>query len=143
MRTMTRRATRDQLTKRNNEALPDGVGGTITGGPMEPIGLLEILERGARGASRGGAVSGAAQVAIGSPGAAGRPDRAIALSDGSRISFSSIADTELFRDDDGIETTSGETATAKNSEVTVSRDNRPPARRNDKARALSRALVSV
>jgi hypothetical protein len=31
---LTRRATRDQLTKLNNNHLPDGIGGTITGGPM-------------------------------------------------------------------------------------------------------------
>ena len=97
MRTMTRRATRDQLTKRNNDPLTDGSGGTITGGPMEPINLLEILERGARCVSRGGAVSGAAQVVVSDLG--GR-DRGIALSDGSRISFASVADAGVLKDDD-------------------------------------------
>jgi hypothetical protein len=93
---MTRRATRDQLTKRNNEHLPAAIGGSITGGPMEPIGLMEILERGARSASRSGAVSGAAQVVASSLGRTGGVDWDIALSDGSRISFASIADAGVL-----------------------------------------------
>ena len=92
---LTKRARRDQSTTPNNEDLRDGIGGTITGGQMETIGRLEILERGARGASRGGAVSGAAQIVADSPGRA----RGIALSDGSRICFASIADPGLLRDD--------------------------------------------
>jgi hypothetical protein len=97
---LNRRATRDQWTNPNNDLLPDGIGGTITGGPMEPIGLMQILERGTHGASHGGAVSGAAQVVAGGPGHATRAERGIALSDGSRICFASIADMGLFRNDD-------------------------------------------
>jgi hypothetical protein len=97
---LNRRAMRDQMTKPNNEHLPDGIGGTITGGPMEPIGLMEILERGTRGASRGGAVSGAAQIVGGGPGYASPAERGISLSDGSRIYFASIAGEVLDRDDD-------------------------------------------
>ncbi len=93
---LTRRATRDRL----NEHLPDGIDGTITGGPMAPIGLSEILERGARGASRGGAVAGAAaQTAADRPGWTEPAERGIALSDGSRICFASINDPGLLRDD--------------------------------------------
>lgn len=99
MRTVNRRATRDQLTKRNNDLLPDGVGGTITGGPMLPIDRTEILARTARGVSRGGAVSGAAQVVVSSLNGSGGQDRGIALSDGSRISFCSVADAGVLKDD--------------------------------------------
>jgi hypothetical protein len=120
MRTVTQRATRDQLkqraardllTQRNNEHLPDGVGGTITGGPVEPIDLMEVLSRGGRGVSRVGAVSGAAQVVSssfvigglvgGGFAGGGRGDHGIALSDGSRISFFSVADAGVLRHDDG------------------------------------------
>jgi hypothetical protein len=107
-RAMTRRATRDQLAKRDNQDLPDGIGGTITGGPREAIDLMRILERGARGDSRGGAVSGAAQGAaqwdaqlvVSSLGATRRRDLGIALSDGSRISFCSVADAGVLTDND-------------------------------------------
>ena len=105
MRTVTRRATRDQLAKRDNVDLVGGGGGTITGGPREPIDLTGILERGSRGVSRGGAVSGAAsQVVVSNFGATGRQDRGIALSDGSRISFSSVADAGILQDDDVLVT---------------------------------------
>jgi hypothetical protein len=94
---LTRRATRDHLTKSNDGRLRDRVGSTITGGPTEPTGLLEILEQGARGTSRSGAVSGAAQVVADDT---SQLQRGIALSDGSRICFASIAEAGLFRDDD-------------------------------------------
>ena len=98
MRTVNRRATRDQLTTRNGGRTPDcgnGTvtgGGTITGGPMERIDLMEILAR----VSRGGAVSGAAQAVAGGLDMAGSRDHGIALSDGSRIAFASITDTGIF-----------------------------------------------
>jgi hypothetical protein len=98
MRTMKRRATRDQLTTRNGEHLPDGIGGTITGGPVVPIDLMEILNRSARCVTGSGAVSGAAQSA-----ASGGQDRrklGVALSDGSRITFASLADTGILREED-------------------------------------------
>jgi hypothetical protein len=91
MRAMGRRTTRDQL-KRPGEQLSDGVSGTITGGPMQPIDVWEILSLGARGCSRGGAVSGAAQAASNGRSADPARQRAIALSDGSRIMFSSLDD---------------------------------------------------
>jgi hypothetical protein len=105
MRTVNRRATRDRLTTPNGEHLPDGIGGTITGGPMEPIDLMEILTRSALCVSRGGAVSGAAQVVASGAGErvdmGKRPDRGIALSDGSRITFASLADSGVLREEDG------------------------------------------
>jgi hypothetical protein len=91
MRAMSRRATRDHLN-RPGERLSDGVGGTITGGPMQPVDVWEILNLGARGCSRGGAVSGAAQTAVNNLGVGQARQRAIALSDGSRITFSSLDD---------------------------------------------------
>ena len=105
MRTVKRRAIRDRLTTPNGEHLPDGIDGTITGGPMEPIDLMEILNRSALSVSRGGAVSGAAQVVASGAGErvdmGGRPDRGIALSDGSRITFATVADSGVFREEDG------------------------------------------
>ncbi len=92
MPTTKRRALRDQIVNPDNEMLADGIGGTITGGPMEPIDLMEILARGLSGASRGGAVSGAAQTAAGSPSPTGHVPVGIALSDGSTISFANVAD---------------------------------------------------
>jgi hypothetical protein len=144
---LTRRATRNQLTKRNNEHLPAGIGVTITGGPMEPIGLMEILERGARGASRSGAVSGAAQVVASSFGGTGRVDCDIALSDGSRISFASIADAGVLRDDNEPMAWGAQTPLPQDSKVPVPSDGKLRARRDDKARAsatnLARVLASV
>jgi hypothetical protein len=99
MRITTRSRPRGYPATRNGETLPDGVGGTITGGPMQAIDLLEILNRATRGVSRAGAVSGAAQVAVSSPGAGEGRDRDIALSDGSRISFASVEDRGARRDD--------------------------------------------
>jgi hypothetical protein len=101
MRTTARRATRDRLTQRNDDNLSDDIGGTITGGPLESIDLINILERSSRGVTRGGAVSGAAKtVSVSSPGATGGQDRGIALSDGSRIYFISIADVDVLKDAD-------------------------------------------
>ena len=103
-RSMNQRATRDRLPKRTNadlpanEALPDGVGGTITGGPTEPINVMEILARGPRGAA--GAVSGAAHVVVCGLGRSRGQDHGIALSDGSRISFATIADSGVLTDDE-------------------------------------------
>ncbi len=89
---------RDRVNlNRSRSGLPDGVGGTITGGPMPPVDLAGILGR-----SRvprlvppiafGGAVSGAARSMDGFTPAIARGDRGIALSDGSRIIFSSVGD---------------------------------------------------
>jgi hypothetical protein len=144
---LTRRATRDQLIKPNNEHLPDGVGGTITGGRMEPISLTEILERGARGASRGGAVSGAAQVLADSYGRISRAERGIALSDGSRICFASIADAGLLRDDDAPMARGAHTPVPEDNNRPAPKDDRPRARAGDKVRAAgthrTRALATV
>jgi hypothetical protein len=90
---------RDHTTARNDERLFDGVGGTITGWPMEKLDLLEILNRAQRGVTRGGAVSGAARATAGPPGGSRGQRRDIALSDGSRISFASIEQDYVFRDD--------------------------------------------
>ena len=144
---LTRRATRDQLTKPNNVHLPDGIGGTITGGPMEPIGLLEILERGACGASRGGAVSGAAQVVADSLGGTGVTARGIALSDGSRICFTSIADAGLLRADDAPMARGSQTPVPKDSKAPAPKDGKPRAGADHRAHAAgthrARVLASV
>jgi hypothetical protein len=100
MMRLTRGTTRDPVTKPHNHHLPDGIGGTITGGAMELLDLPEMLERGAHEAGRGGAVAGAAQVAADGTVNSSQPERGIALSDGSRICFASIVDTGLFRDRD-------------------------------------------
>ena len=104
MHPTNRRANRDRATRRTTTDLPDGVGGTITGGPTRPIDLTEILTRDARGVAGAGAVSGAAQAVSSSFGPArgalnGRP-HGIALSDGSRISFASIADAGVLNEDE-------------------------------------------
>jgi hypothetical protein len=144
---LTRRATRDRVTKPNNEPLPDGIGGTITGGPMKPIGLLEFLERGAHGVSRGGAVSGAAQVVAGSIGRASQPERGIALSDGSRICFTSIADAGLLRDDDAPMARGGQIPIQNDRKVHAQKDGKPRAMATNRVRAAgnqrARTLVSV
>jgi hypothetical protein len=137
---LNRRALRDQLTKPNNEHLPDGIGGTITGGPMDPPGLMEMLERGAHGASRGGAVSGAAQVVAGGPGHPSHAERGISLSDGSRICFASIADVGLFRDDDVPVARRGR---ARYDEVPVPGGGKPRAKANDSVRTSDRHLAPV
>jgi len=131
---LNRRAMRDQMTKPNNEHLPDGIGGTITGGPMEPIGLMEILERGTRGASRGGAVSGAAQIVGGGPGYASPAERGISLSDGSRICFASIAEVGLHRDDDVPADRRAQTWAARDDEVRAPGCGKPRAKANDRLR---------
>ncbi len=107
MRTMNRRAIRDGLAKRKSDELPDGIGGTITGGPLEPIDLMRVLAR-AYGASQGGAVSGAAQAVVSSTIIDRGHDRGVALSDGSRISFASIADAGVLRDDESPARTNGD-----------------------------------
>jgi hypothetical protein len=112
MTMVRRRAIRDQSAKPNSEHLPDGVGGTVTGAPLEPINLMEILSRSERCSSRGGAVSGAAQTVDSGeetrpfwgygqdPGGYGK-DLGIALSDGTRITFASIAGPGVLRLEDG------------------------------------------
>jgi hypothetical protein len=140
---LTRRMTRDQLTKPNNEHFPDGIGGTITGGPMEPVGLPQILVRGACGASRGGAVSGAAQGVADSVGRTSLAERGIALSDGSRICFASIADAGLLRDDDVLMARSGQPPIRKDTKAPAPKDGKPRARANDRASAAGRHRARV
>jgi hypothetical protein len=137
---LNRRAARDQLTIQNNEHLPDGIGGTITGGLMEPIGPMEILERGARGASRGGAVSGAAQIVAGSPGHSSQAERGIWLSDGSRICFASVAELGLYRDDDGPV---ARRAPGRDDEVPVPGAGTHRAKANNRASTFDRRLSPV
>jgi hypothetical protein len=96
MPTVNRRATRDQLTKRTGDHLPEGIGGTITGGPVEPIDLMRILAQGL--VSGGGAVSGAAQMVVSTFGARAQANQDIALSDGSRISFACVVDVGVLRE---------------------------------------------
>jgi hypothetical protein len=144
---LNRRAMRDRVTKSTNEPLPDAIGGTITGGPMQPIALLEILERGAHWSSRGGAVAGAAQVVAGNSGRANNTEWGIALSDGSRICFTSIADAGLVRDDDGPMANGGPPARQADPQDHAGTHGKPRAAANNKARAAgthpARVLVSV
>ena len=86
------RATGNRMITPANARLPNGVGETITGGPMVPIDLMEILAWGARDVARTGAISGAAHVAVSDIGRTRDRDSDIALSDGSRITFASIGD---------------------------------------------------
>ena len=85
--------------RRPGDSLPDGVGGSVTGGPMRAPDLMEILSKGTRAATRAGAVSGAAQSIDSRSGSRFDEAKAIALSDGSRISFASLADQRLVTDD--------------------------------------------
>jgi hypothetical protein len=66
---------------------------------MQPIDLIAMLRRGAGSVSRGGAVSGAAQVLVSNIGAGGGQETGIALSDGSRICFASVGDPGVVRND--------------------------------------------
>jgi hypothetical protein len=97
MHRVTRRAAHGQPTKRSPATLPEIVGGTITGGPMEPLDLMEILARGTRGASGSGAVPGAAHLMAIVLSPVNGADRGVALSDGSRIVFSSVDDLHAWR----------------------------------------------
>jgi len=67
---------------------------------MPKINLTEILDRGSPGNSRGGAVSGAAHVVVSSVLAGNGQQNGVALSDGSRISFASLADPGVLRHED-------------------------------------------
>jgi hypothetical protein len=100
MRTTFKAPPGGRSATRKTNRLPDGTGGTIAGGPMRPIDLMDFLRLGSHGVSMGGvsmggAVSGAAaNIQSASP----RNDRGIALSDGSRIVFASVADDRVFAD---------------------------------------------
>jgi hypothetical protein len=104
MRRMSRGTPEQQAAARDRTNLPDGVGGSVTGGPVQLIDLMEVLERGSRdagwgGASRGGAVSGAAHIVVSNVLAGDTPERDIALSDGSRISFASLVGAGVLSPD--------------------------------------------
>ena len=95
--------TRSRNNKAPGNALPDGSGGTIAGGSMKPLDLMELLTRGdggrAGGASSGakpGAISGAIGVAALRAPVAG--EGSVALSDGSRIVFASFAGGDILAD---------------------------------------------
>jgi hypothetical protein len=144
---VSRRATRDQAAKPNDEQLPVGDGGTITRGPIEPIALLEILERAAHGASGGGAVAGAAHGVAEGSGRSSLAERGIALSDGSRICFASIVDARLVQDEDMPMLRDGQIPEPDDSKALAPNDGAPRATANSKARVAvrnrARDLVSV
>lgn len=78
---------------REPAGLPDGLGGTIAGGPARAIDLTALLRRPEAGVEAGlGAGLGA--------GASGREEpeqnEEFALSDGSRIIFASLRDSRLL-----------------------------------------------
>jgi hypothetical protein len=105
---------------------------------MEPIDLLAILERAAHGASRGGAVAGAAQGVAEGIGRTSLAERGIALSDGSRICFASIADAGLFRDEDIPMVRGGQAPGPDDSNAPAANDGKPRATADNKARAAGR-----
>ena len=96
MHRVTRRGVSGHSTKRREGALPDGVGGTITGGPTEAIDLMEILNRSRT--ARAGAVTGAAHLVVVDAQKWVGADRDISLSDGSRILFRSVDDAVASRE---------------------------------------------
>jgi hypothetical protein len=93
-----RRALRGPGTKRPSVHLPDGVGGTITGGPVPIIDLSDILKRGAPEPAHDAAVPGAARMPEPGDRSARCGPRDVALSDGSRILFASMADLRAVED---------------------------------------------
>jgi hypothetical protein len=105
MNAKTMHAAGARSAKRSSFPGADGLAGTITGGGAVAASPITDIGRGAQCVSRSGAVSGAAQGVAGGPAfpgglASGGPDRWIALSDGSRITFASIADAGILRDDE-------------------------------------------
>jgi hypothetical protein len=76
------------------------MGGTITGGPLRPIDLMEVLSRCGAGSSQGGAVSGAAQMVTSALDMSASHNGGISLSDGSRITFARVGDAGVMRDDE-------------------------------------------
>ena len=100
MPTRAPHATIHLLPPRNRDRLPDGIAGTVSGASAEMIDLASMRRLGShgvrhersRGITRGGAVSGAARVTSSSAGARGGGTWGIALSDGSEITFVSVAD---------------------------------------------------
>ena len=99
MRTTGTHPTCDKSGKANGDRLPAGAGGTIYGASLSrndlmpmPIPHLPDVSR------RGGAVSGAAQAMAMGSGIENGEERAVALSDGSKISFASVAALGLFED---------------------------------------------
>ena len=69
-------------------SMPDGLGGTISGGPMAPFDLVERLGRGAPAPGMAGAVAGAGRVEM-------EQVDEIVLSDGSQIVFATIDKSRL------------------------------------------------
>jgi hypothetical protein len=129
---LTRHARHDQSTTPSNEDLRDGIDGTVASGLPATAGLLDNLEPGAREASRGRAVSGAARIVADSP----DRGRGIALSDGSRICFASVADVGLLRDDNVPMAADEHTLARKDSSGTA--PSRPRGRARDKWRAAGK-----
>jgi hypothetical protein len=64
----------------------------------EPIDLIALLKLGTLGLGRAGAVSGAAQLTDTIAASRACEDPPIALSDGSRITFTSVADAGVYND---------------------------------------------
>ena len=99
MRTIGTHATGGKSGKRNGVRLGASARGTIIGASLERIDLMTTPTLRSPDVSRGGAVSGAAQVMAMSSDFPNSEERAIALSDGSSISFASIAALDLFKAD--------------------------------------------
>lgn len=96
MRTKIGSAKRVPGRKGRPAAMPDGIGGTIAGGPMRPLDLIEHLTRGTQASIAGVAVAGAAQVMVSSACGVGGREPGIALSDGSRIIFASVDHVKIL-----------------------------------------------
>jgi hypothetical protein len=99
MRTIGTHATRGKSHKRNGDRPLPGVRETVNGAPLELIDLMTRPIPRLPDVSRGGAVSGAAQVMTMGSSLDDGEERAVALSDGSSISFASIAALGLFKGD--------------------------------------------
>ena len=94
-----RRTKRISGTDRTLFQLPDGTGGTITGGPMRPLDLMELLTRDRDNLTQKDiAVSGAARIIDSVSLKAQSSGAGIALSDGSRIVFRSVENGDILLD---------------------------------------------
>lgn len=99
MPTIGTHATGGKSGKRNGARLGARVGRTINGASLDRVDMMATPIPWPPDVSRGGAVAGAAQVMVMSSGFSNGEERAVALSDGSRSSFASIAALGLFKAD--------------------------------------------
>jgi hypothetical protein len=97
MRTTGTHPTCDKSGKANGDRLSAGAGGTIYGASLSRNDLMPMPIPHLPDVSRRDAVSGAAQAMAMGSGIENGEERAVALSDGSKISFASVAALGLFK----------------------------------------------